>query len=125
MKKNKTDLDYLNHMIRFGERALRNYKQFKRYGSQGFEEDFIIDGIAKSLNEFGEQLAPNKLSKNLYLKYENEDYWWIVRQWRNRSTHAYETQDAIEVLETVREELPEWLEYVYKMKDNLTKEKDN
>lgn len=57
MKKNENDLDYINHMIRFGERALKNYEQFKKFGSQGFEEDFIIDGIAKSLNEFGEQLA--------------------------------------------------------------------
>lgn len=38
-----------------------------------------------------------------------------------KSTHAYETQDAIEVLETVKEELPEWLDYVYKMKDDLIK----
>jgi len=124
MKKNKSDLDYLNHMIRFGERALRNYKQFRKFGAQGFEEDFIIDGIAKSLNEFGEQLAPNKLNKEIYLKYENEEYWWIVRQWRNKSTHAYETQEAIEVLETVRDELPQWLEYVYEMKADLITQRD-
>ena len=125
MRKNKTDLDYINHMIRFGERAIRNFEEFERYGSQGFEEDFIIDGIAKSLNEFGEQLAKNKLSRSIYLKYEYEEYWYNVRQWRNKSTHAYETQDAIEVIETVKEELPEWLNYVYQMKDDLILEQEN
>lgn len=58
-------------------------------GSQGFDDDFIIDAMAKCLEEIGEQLAKNKLSESIYQRLLIQKTWYFNAEMNGRIKQSF------------------------------------
>jgi len=114
---NESDLSFIEIML---DRLLRIDEYLQKLTSAGFSlnDEIVLDNLAFQLAQAGEQLASGKLSTELREHFQ--DVQWVkMRRLRNFISHSYISKQNSKLIEIIREEVPEYIEQLQKVRRYL------
>ena len=117
------DLLYIESML---DNALSIEEDIKRFAKLGIpaEDESVLKLVSFSLSQIGEQVARGKLSEELQEKYSYVE-WSKINGLRNFIVHDYSKIVPSRIIATVKNQIPNLIEELFKIREDLKREIDN
>ena len=122
-KMKKDDVYWIELMIEFASRALEYYEEIKHASYPRLVMEGLDDALTSQIAHIGEQLDSNKLSKEVRERYP-EIPWRAMKDFRNLHNHWYQDIRMPQVYQIAESDLEELLQALYKIRDDLIRERD-
>ena len=122
-KFDQDDIYWIDLMIEYTTKSLEYYEEIKHSSYPQIIMNSLDDSLASMMAHIGEQLDPNKLSKEVRERYP-EIPWRSMKDFRNLHDHWYQDIRMPQVYEIADSFLEDLLQSLYEIRDDLIKERD-
>lgn len=122
-KFDQDDIYWIDLMIEYTTKALGYYEEIQHSSYPQIVMNSLDDSLASMMAHIGEQLDPNKLSKEVRERYP-EIPWRSMKDFRNLHDHWYQDIRMPQVYEIADSFLEDLLQSLYEIRDDLIRERD-
>jgi len=119
MSKQEKDLKYIGLMLENISNLKKDVKWLSSQG-QNLSDERSLRLLSFSLEQIGEQVSRNRLSKEIQSKYQYS--WGKVLGLRVMIAHNYGNVEPLQIINIIKNDIPQLEELLLKMENDLYKE---
>lgn len=123
-KFDQDDIYWIDLMIEYTSKAIEYYEEIQHSSYPQIIMNSLDDSLASMMAQIGEQLDPNKLSKEVKERYP-EIPWRSMKDFRNLHDHWYQDLRMPQVYEIADSFLEDLLQSLYEIREDLIIERDD